>query len=699
MRLPLVLLLALLLAAPAADAAGPIVAERPADALLDSFEGEPPTYQATARDGAAYKISSRPGIARDGARSLLLEMAKAPEGKGRYTVTLRWPFTKAQEWSRYEGLSLWLQAHGSPPPRIVPILSEAGGAQYWSRETELLPRKEGQWQLVEIPFRRFTWSWEAGKDANGRLDLDQVVEIRFEIHARKDAAYSLGMDGLGLYNPRPPYAGPTLRLRAPDNNKGLYVRAPGEEYRLAAELRQLAPGRRAQVALAGTDYWGKPVFAQTLEFEGAGERVHREFTFANPGAGYVGITGTVLVEGKPVYLAEQGVGCLLPAAAEDTAPNEDSPFGIWVNSDRRIGQQWDRILIRLKGISKSADGRYQMEGCPTGVSMPSKWGWGDPALHRIAVFNDVPRWLSSQPERSDWQKWSPTDWEEFARLIEFMVAGAKESSIRRYEVWNEPVPYAYWMGPMESVVKLHEVTYQAIKRAQPEARVLGPCPYTFLWEFLDDFFRLGGGKWIDDVVVHAYDTQPPDVNLSKNLRRLREVMARNGLGDRDVYVTEMGYSTPQVTEQEQARYLVRSFVYALSERVRVLVWHMLWDWSGTLDPENYIGDAGFAIVRFERSPRPAYVAYAVMTRLLERAQYLGPVSGLSPTQRGFRFEKRGRRITVLWETGPTPSACALPEKAEKATLVDIMGGERTIHPTAGHYTLTLGPDVTYLVTE
>ena len=202
------------------------------------------------------------------------------------------------------------------------------------------------------------------------------------------------------------------------------------------------------------------------------------------------------------------------------------------------------------------------------------------------------------------------------------------------------------------------------------------------------------------MVIHTYDSQPPDVNFPSNLRKLRQMLARFGLDDRDVYITEMGYGTPKHTEREQARNLVRSFVYALSEGVRVFIWHMLWDWQGVRAPQNYIGDAGHAILRFDKSPRPAYVAYATMTRMLEGAQYIGPVKGLSTTQRGFEFARRGEQTRVLWDTGDGPTSLRRQDPAEKLRLIDIVGGETELEAVGqAGFALTLTEDPIYVVSD
>ncbi|MEW6355554.1 MAG: hypothetical protein AB1696_04450 [Planctomycetota bacterium] len=665
--------------------------------MLDSFEADPAAFTTRIRGKASAELTGRSGIARHGNRSLLIQMDPCGE-EGRHSLVMTWQFNDPADWSAYAGLSLWVQTHGDPPPQATSGVVEATGAHYWVKSLPIAPRKEGEWQLIELPFKEWTWSWEGPKDENGRFDLTKVKLLQLEIRAFKNAPLTLGLDGLGLYTPKPPYSGPMLRFRPVKKAPWPFVCEPGQDHRVGVEVRQLATGQRAEVDVVGTDYWGKNRLKQRIVFQGEDgpeRRLVQEISFAGEGPGYVGLSGVLSVGGRPLYRAEGGAACIKPTDPEEAGPNADSIFGIWVGGGgQRIGAKWDRQLMRISTVTKT-DGRYQIEGCPPGEPRSK---WGAPEQGRIVCFVTMAKWLSSKPDRADFETWSPTSWEEYAKIVEFCVRGAAEAGVHHYEVWNEPVPFAGWMGPMETVVKLHEVTYQSIKKAQPDAVVLGPCPYTFKWDFIENFLKLGGGKWIDQVVIHAYDSAPPDANFAANFRRLRELLGRFGLGDRDIYITEMGYSTPAVTERQQAQYLVRAYVYALSERVRVFIWHMLWDWSGVRDPENHISDPGYAIQRFDKSPRPAYVAYATMTRLLECAKYVGPVDGLGETQRGFVFAKRGKQVHVLWETGDKSTTLTLRNPAEEMTLVNIVGGEEVIRPAApGRYDLMLGPDPIYVV--
>ena len=193
-------------------------------------------------------------------------------------------------------------------------------------------------------------------------------------------------------------------------------------------------------------------------------------------------------------------------------------------------------------------------------------------------------------------------------------------------------------------------------------------------------------------MIHAYGGNP-DLEFVAKIRKLRELLTQYDLGDREIYITEKGFSTPQFSEHQQAHNLVKTYVYCLSERIRLLTWHMLWDYSPG-------GDPGYAILRHDQTPRPSYCAYTAMTSVLERATYAGPVPGLTASQRGFLFTKRGTTIRVLWETGKEPTEATVTSTANTATGIDLLGGETTFSPSApNQFALQLTLDPVYLITQ
>jgi len=659
--------------------------ERGPTLILDSFETDKPAFSKWTRGKLTARLDAAATPARHGTRCLAVGLE--PTGTtGRNSVVLTWTIARPHEWAKHSGLALWIRCD-TPAPGITLSVAEATGAHYW-RKLAPHPRRIGQWQLIKLPWKAWSWSWEAKADANKRLDVEAVSRLIMELRADAKERRAFALDGLGLYHEEPPYTGPTVALHAAREVKWRTIQAPGQDHRLALDVDRLPEGRHAEVHLLATDYWGTTRLDKTFAFTGAadGKKLSRSVVVANTGPSYIDLVATLRVDGRDVYRSTCAVACIAPMAPEDAEPNEHSIFGIWVGGGRRrIGASWSRTYCRGTDV-KLVDGQYQFQDNPPGVYKPRR----SEGLHYTFYFSKMPKWLSSKPDRPDFQKWKPRRWEDYDRLLQWVIRGAKDGGFKYYEVWNEPVPYAYWMGTLDDVVKLHEVTYKAIKKVQPDAVVLGPCPYTFKWDFLETYFTLGGGKWIDHVVVHAYGP-PPDVEFAANIRRLRAMMRTHGLGDRGIFITEMGYPTPKYTEREQAQFLVRAYAYALSEGVRLLTWHMLWDWSPG-------GDPGHAILRHDHTPRPAYPAYATLTRMLENARFVAPVKLPKPTQRGFRFTRRGHRIAVLWDTGDRPTRYDLADDAAELRVVDLMGGERALHPIKGQrFSLTLTGDPIYAI--
>lgn len=666
-------------------ATGPIRESRTAEQIVDSFESEPARYRHRIRGKANPVLTPRTGYSRHGARSLLIEIPPTGE-KGRSSLIMEWSFEPPADWTAWDGLSFWYQAQDDTSPGFTVDLAESGGAHYW-RKVAPMPRKAGQWQLVELPFAKWSWSWEAAEDANKRFDRDALLCLKLEIRGSETKPVVFALDGLGLYHAQPDYTGPVVKI---ETDEGGWRRAPGTDYLITVGVGNLAPGQAAELTVTGTDFWGGEKLSRRFAVTGvAGDAKPEPLKLTLPGEGpnYVDLAAVLSLDDSPVYRAERAAAWIRPQAPEDQGPNADSIFGIWVGGGQwQIGAKWSRTYLRGSDV-KLVDGQYVVRDGEPGVFKPKLGNH----LHWTFYFSKMPKWLTGRPERADWYKWSPTSWDEYGKFVEFAVRGAYAAGVRHFEVWNEPVPYAYWMGPIESVVKLHETTYKAVKRVAPDAVVLGPCPYSFVWGFLEKFFELGGGQWIDQVVIHAYGGNP-DIEFVARIRKLRELLTKHGLGDREIYITEKGFKTPQFSERQQAHNLVKTYVYCLSERIRLLTWHMLWDYTPG-------GDPAYAILRHDHTPRPSYCAYAAMTSVLERASYRGPVPGLAEDQRGYEFSKRGTTIRVLWTTGSDASRAVIKTPAKAATRIDLMGGETTLAPDApGQYTLDLTLDPLYLIT-
>jgi hypothetical protein len=359
---------------------------------------------------------------------------------------------------------------------------------------------------------------------------------------------------------------------------------------------------------------------------------------------------------------------------------------MWVGDVRYVvaqGARWYRTFCEPWQFEPDGAGGFRYIG--KGDFPPKALPFG-PATP-ICFFRGMSRWLTSRPDRVDYQKFPAKDWEEYARFVTWYV-GRMKPLIRHWEVWNEPVPYAYWMGTMEEMVRLHEVTYKAVKAADPEAIVMGPCPYSFLFDFLQKYFELGGGKWIDAVVIHAYTGGAPEPGeLDLNLKKVRDLAARY-VGPRDLYITELGWDAGRVGQTAQAQYLVRSHIFAMEAGVKALVWHMYWDYKGD-------GDGGYAMLNHNQTPRPAFVAYCTLLRVLTGMTFSRRLTDLKDPVRAYEFVGDGRKVTVAWCWKGSQKA-RIPVAKDKADVVNIVGESTSTPAQAGAIELTLDENPVYV---
>ena len=129
-----------------------------------------------------------------------------------------------------------------------------------------------------------------------------------------------------------------------------------------------------------------------------------------------------------------------------------------------------------------------------------------------------------------------------------------------------------------------------------------------------------------------------------------------------VLITETGYTTDgTITNNQQAEYLVRSFVDYQAEGVQKNFWFKFHeDGSGT---ENEYG-----ITSLAGAPKPAYVAYATMARHLQDATFATPyrwaprcvaICSSAPTVRWRPF-CGVRPSRAPWRSPRLPAPCSRP---------------------------------------
>jgi len=272
-------------------------------------------------------------------------------------------------------------------------------------------------------------------------------------------------------------------------------------------------------------------------------------------------------------------------------------------------------------------------------------------------------------------------------------AGGFRYGIRYWEVWNEPNIF-FWQGPPDMYAELLRQAYAAIKQANPDAVVLGCSTSGVDLRFIRRTMELGAP--FDVLTVHPYRSAMSDGALVRDLTNVAAVVAAtNGVG-RPVWITEIGWGThvshnsfdsgfPMTSERQQAEFLVRAYVDALVAASNAAATRIIWyDFrnDGT-DPLYFEQNMG--IVHRDFRPKPAYRAYATLTRALADRPTVRPLSlGEGIVAYEFRGQSKPPAI-VVWaadsdRTVTVPSARPLQG-------VNLMGEVRPMRVSNGQASL------------
>lgn len=278
-----------------------------------------------------------------------------------------------------------------------------------------------------------------------------------------------------------------------------------------------------------------------------------------------------------------------------------------------------------------------------------------------------------------------------------------ERTQRYYQLTWEPVSPWGFTGTAEDIVRIYELAYPAIHKADPKAVVIGPTGGS-LQEDIEwnlDLFRKGLGRYIDGFSNHPYVKLPPEQNgLIDASRRIGEFIRENTGKTLLMFGTEQGFSAPAVpdAELEQARALVRSNLILLGESWRMNIAFYLHDFRGDNARYGlyYNLVEGLPFGPNKIGPKPAAPAYAAVTYLLEGHQSLGPIKGLDGTEIGYSYQLDDEIVLALWDYGDKPRRATIPVDAQELEIYDMMGNVRKASVPEKNIELLLDKDPVYI---
>jgi hypothetical protein len=297
-----------------------------------------------------------------------------------------------------------------------------------------------------------------------------------------------------------------------------------------------------------------------------------------------------------------------------------------------------------------------------------RWA-GKEGMNLLPIFGYTPKWASSGPNGEN--SYPPKDLHDWSDFVFRMVSRYKDR-VKAWEVWNEP-NIAFWTGSIEEYADLMKSACVAAKKADPGCKILLGGVAGFDPQYLKRIYGYGCEPYFDIMGVHPYqfDDKFNDGYFVSQLRDLHRLMAEHGDAQKEIWLTELGWSNgdPKITEPVQARLLAQCFITSLTLRdanVAKTFWFSIKDWGGP----------GFGLLRDNGTPKPALGAYSVVAESLEGADYIRSLP--MGDMRCYLFRKAGKPILAVWQDGKPDAVLTLPSGFGWSRIRRLTGKAETV---------------------
>lgn len=349
----------------------------------------------------------------------------------------------------------------------------------------------------------------------------------------------------------------------------------------------------------------------------------------------------------------------------ETLP-QDSPFGMngasfdYPPLNRRLGVGWMRFENMKWNMSMPEPGRYAFDGSvkPWGVDRDTYLRqYHEQGMQVLPYTFQTPRWLSRAPEgtKKNPQGHPPRNFADYGDMMFQLAARYGHTKhpaaelktpdglsglglLDVYQLWNEPnlegPDWAPWVGTMPEYYEIFRIGSEAVKRADPSARIATAGIAGISVDRVDGFYRYqyADGRrpidFADLLCVHYYSgkQQPELATLDRNATRSGEAepgaptypeSLRRLMDWRDdfapgkpIWMTETGNDVggPMgLGEWEQGAKIPRTVMLALAAGVEKV---FIYREAGSTPAQH----AGSGLIRDDKTYRPSWFTYATLIR-------------------------------------------------------------------------------------
>lgn len=374
----------------------------------------------------------------------------------------------------------------------------------------------------------------------------------------------------------------------------------------------------------------------------------------------------------------------------------ESPFGIC--------NPWPEVGPQGMGASwcRGGGGSTALGDWPRTQPLPGVFCWeaADRELQMYEreglvpcpILSYTPAWASRAPGIPEADKRPPLRlWDYFHFCQE--TAARYAGRVHFWEIWNEP-NIGFFQGTTADYTDLLKTGALGVGAGNSQAFIIFGGMAGVDQPFLELCYQHGVADYFDIMAAHPYQWGRvlDDGWLFHKLDTLRAVMQAWKDASKPIWINEIGWSQSEsrLTEQDQARLLVQSYVSAIARRdlgVERVFWYCVKDW----------GKPDYGVYADDGRKKLAWHAYQTMARSLQGRKCIGQLP-VDPAVRAYVFAgQNAEAVIVLWSADLQVRSVSLPLKSAPARVWDMCGAPLPSPPAAqGEIRLPVPPEPIYV---
>ncbi|MEO6848905.1 MAG: hypothetical protein ABI443_14265 [Chthoniobacterales bacterium] len=581
--------------------------------------------------------------------------------------------------------------------RVGPRISHSGAeSEAWMKDfVGSFPRSEkkksgteAQLTVIRIPFTE-----AFSQDVRGKfMNLEVTKEVRLAIHASdpcRDRWRPLGLPS-GVNVAAITLERSPIQLEVKPTSPGSLFELPAQPEFIAKLQNITAQDQKYRILLTTAD--GKK---QSVEGTiPAGKTVDQSLKLSDTRIGYHPLNITLENNGKSLFTRTTAFGVIPKDSRQYRA---ESPLGTWSfggvhgtppDTDA-VGELFKKLGLRY-GMFAATPETLAKYGVVKGVETTA--GKSEPEKV-LKNYNDM-------------MKANPNALPDLMIFHENAISG--EHATRVPDLFVDRAPYVLNEKEKENYAKLTELatkTAQLFRKEHPETKIhLGNGGLPFLEEFFRnkfpaELFDTAGNEAAS--FMRFPETQPPDgVANNASIWMDRQLLDAYGYKDKGLSqcyeVTYPSTNPGNLSYQTESDYFIRNILHSMAWKMPKIRIGVITDVGNSYYYGNW-GASGFFLRYPNMTPKPAALAIATITRVLDGAQFENYIETGSDSAYLLQFKKKDNSsVLAYWVVRGSRDYAITLDGAKEITQVAETGASQNLTPQAGKITVTATASPAYL---